>query len=83
MDKTVIIGLLLIVIGIISGAYKHKKEVQQLNRKYEVICGSLNDCCRNMIDVYDLPDSIYNYYLDIIEEEGFDKNEVKHSYFIY
>lgn len=51
--------------------------------KYEVVCGNLNDCCRTMIDAYDLPDSIYNHYLDVIEEEGFNKQEIEHLYFSY
>ena len=54
-----------------------------LEAKYNVVCGSLNDCCRNMIDTYNLPDSIYNNYLDVIEEQGYDKLEVKHLYFSY
>lgn len=54
-----------------------------LKVKYEVVCGSLNDCCRNMMDTYNLPDSIYNHYLDVIEERGYNKLEVKHSYFCY
>lgn len=51
--------------------------------KYEVVCSNLNDCCRNMIDNYNLPDSIYNHYLNVIEEEGFDKQEVKNLYYSY
>jgi len=54
-----------------------------LKAKYEVVCGSLNDCCRNMMDSYDLSDSIYNHYLDVIEEQGYNRLEVKNSYFSY
>lgn len=62
---------------------KIKEQNAALEVKYNVVCGSLNDCCRNMIDAYNLPDSIYNNYLDVIEEQGYDKLEVKHLYFSY
>ena len=62
---------------------KIKEQNAALEAKYNVVCGSLNDCCRNMMDTYNLPDSIYNHYLDVIEERGYNKLEVKHSYFCY
>lgn len=64
-------------------SYFDRQSDEEKAHKYEVVCGSLNDCCRNMIDAYDLPDSIYNHYLDVIEEQGFDKKEIKNLYYSY
>jgi len=74
--------LLTFICGVINSFLLKKDEEEQI-RKYEVICGSLNDCCRNMMDSYDLSDSIYNHYLDVIEEQGYNRLEVKNSYFSY
>lgn len=60
-----------------------EEQNKDLKTKYNTVCGSLNDCCRNTIDTYNLSDSIYNSYLDIIEEQGYNKQEVKHLYFSY
>lgn len=72
----------LLVLCLLSTAI-FEKQNSALKAKYNVVCGSLNDCCRNMIDTYNFPDSIYNSYLDIIEEQGYNKLEVKHLYYSY
>ena len=83
ISSSLAVGIM-VVISVSKDRIKQlENENRNLLRKYEVVCGSLNDCCRNMTDVYNLSDSIYNNYLDIIEEQGYNKQEVKHLYFSY
>jgi predicted small secreted protein len=83
ISSSLAIGIMVVISVSKDRIRQLENENKNLLRKYEVVCGSLNDCCRNMIDAYNLPDSIYNNYLDVIEEQGYDKLEVKHLYFSY
>lgn len=81
--KTLAFLFLLTFICGVTNSFLLNKDKEEQIRKYEVVCGSLNDYCRNMMDTYNLSDSIYNHYLDVIEEQGYNKLEVKNSYFSY
>lgn len=82
-DKTIVKFLGILFIGSIIYNTIFIIGTMRNNEEQEKAISILNDCCRNMVDNYGDPDSLYVKYLDILEEEGFDKRKISHSYFCY
>ena len=63
-----IIGILGVIILIFGLCYKINILSKEKEKYYTTTC-ILSDCCRNMIDNYGDPDSIYDNYINIAYEE--------------